>query len=129
MTDNQPRILIVEDNLDNRVLLIDMLGALGYRVIEAIDGIEGVERTLSEKPDLVLMDLSLPRKDGWVAARELKSNAEVAHIPIIALTAHAMVGDRDRALEAGCDDYIPKPINLAELSQKIETYLSKTRSD
>jgi two-component system cell cycle response regulator DivK len=123
MSEKPPRILIVEDNQDNRMLLIDMLDALNYEAIEAVDGVEGVEIAIREKPALILLDLSLPRKDGWQAARELKANAEVAHIPIIALTAHAMVGDRDRALEAGCDDYLSKPISLADLTRKIASHL------
>jgi len=100
-----------------------MLDAFDYEVIEAQDGIEGVEIALDKKPALILMDLSLPRKDGWQATRELKANAETESIPIIALTAHAMVGDQEKALEAGCDDYISKPINMLELSQKIKTLL------
>ncbi|HEC22496.1 MAG TPA: response regulator [Chloroflexi bacterium] len=126
MAETQPCILVVEDNLDNRTLLIDMLGVMNYRVIEASDGIEGVEMAIREKPALILMDLSLPRKDGWQATRELKSNKAVAHIPIIALTAHAMHGDRERALEAGCDDYVSKPIDLLELAQKIRLHLEDT---
>jgi two-component system cell cycle response regulator DivK len=123
MSEKPPRILIVEDNQDNRMLLMDMLDALNYEAIEAVDGVEGVEIAIREKPSLILLDLSLPRKDGWQAARELKANAEVSHIPIIALTAHAMVGDRDRALEAGCDDYLSKPISLADLTRKIASHL------
>lgn len=118
------RILIVEDNLDNRTLITDVLFSLGYEVIEAIDGVEGVEKTVSEKPDLILMDLSLPHKDGWTATREIKSNPALNATPIIALTAHAMVGDRERAIEAGCDDYISKPIDLRELASKLERFLS-----
>jgi two-component system cell cycle response regulator DivK len=118
------RILVVEDNPDNRTLISDLLHALGYEVVEAIDGIQGIEMTVKEKPSLILMDLSLPRKDGWEATREIKADESVKHIPIIALTAHAMMGDRERALEAGCDDYISKPINLSELSGKIREYLS-----
>ena len=79
---------------------------------------------LQEKPDLILMDLSLPQKDGWEATREIKANREVAHIPVIALTAHAMLGDRERALEAGCNDYITKPINVMELTSKLKTYIT-----
>lgn len=125
MSENRPCILVVEDNPDNRTLIKDVLDALDYDVIEALDGVMGVELALSKKPSLILMDLSLPRKDGWEAARELKANAEVSQIPIIALTAHAMVGDKEKALQAGCDDYISKPINLSELSQKIQTFLKK----
>ncbi len=118
------RILVVEDNPDNRTLISDLLHALGYEVIEAIDGIQGIEMAVKEKPSLILMDLSLPRKDGWEATREIKADETIKHIPIIALTAHAMLGDRERALEAGCDDYVSKPINLSELSGKIRGYLS-----
>jgi CheY-like chemotaxis protein len=120
----QPRILVVEDNPDNRTLILDLLRALNYAVLEAKDGIEGVEMALKEKPSLILMDLSLPRKDGWEATRELKANDEVSHIPIIALTAHAMLGDKERALETGCDDYVTKPINMMELTRKLKSYLS-----
>ena len=123
MTDKRPRILVVEDNPDNRTLIADVLDVLDYEVIEAHDGVQGVAKALSEKPSLILMDLSLPHKDGWQATRELKANPEMKDTPIIALTAHAMVGDREKALEAGCDDYISKPINLSELSQKLKALL------
>ncbi len=119
----RPRILVVEDNLDNRTLIADLLGALDYEVLEATDGIQGVEVALKELPALILMDLSLPRKDGWQATRELKASVTAGHIPIIALTAHAMVGDRERALDAGCDDYVSKPIDIVELTSKIKLYL------
>jgi CheY-like chemotaxis protein len=125
MTENPPLILVVEDNPDNRTLIRDVLDALNYNVIEATDGIEGVEMALSSKPSLILMDLSLPGKDGWEATREIKANASMEKVPVIALTAHAMVGDRERALEAGCDDYVSKPINLMELNEKIQRYLAK----
>lgn len=127
MTDSPAHILIVEDNQDNRTLLKDMLSMMEYKITEAVDGVEGVEKAIRDKPSLILMDLSLPQKDGWTATRELKANKEVAHIPIIALTAHAMLGDRERALKAGCDDYLSKPINLAELAQKVKTYLDKSQ--
>jgi CheY-like chemotaxis protein len=118
------RILIVEDNPDNRTLITDVLVSLGYQVIEAVDGVQGVEMAFGEKPDLILMDLSLPHKDGWTATREIKADSEIGATPVIALTAHAMVGDRERALEAGCDDYISKPIDLRELASKLEQYLN-----
>jgi len=121
---DQPRILVVEDNPDNRTLITDLLIALNFQVLEATDGVQGVEMALQEKPDLILMDLSLPQKDGWEATREIKANSEVAHIPVIALTAHAMLGDRERALEAGCNDYITKPINVMELTSKLKTYIT-----
>lgn len=125
MTDSPARILIVEDNQDNRTLLKDMLSMMEYEILEAVDGIEGVKIAIAEKPALILMDLSLPQKDGWTATRELKANADVKNIPIIALTAHAMLGDKERAIEAGCDDYLSKPINLGELMQKLKLHLDK----
>lgn len=120
------RILVIEDNMDNMTLIADVLVSLNYKVIQASDGEQGVQKATAEKPDLILMDLSLPRLDGWKATRQIKSNSDLCHIPIIALTAHAMIGDRERALEAGCDDYLSKPINLRELASKLETYLKGT---
>jgi two-component system cell cycle response regulator DivK len=119
------RVLVVEDNRDNMTLIVDVLETLDYAVIQAGDGVRGVETALAEKPDLILMDLSLPKMDGWTAARTLKSNPEMKHIPVLALTAHAMEGDRDRALAAGCDDYLTKPINLSELAIKLKKYMNK----
>lgn len=115
-------VLVVEDNPDNMLLIQDVLQALDYTVMEAWDGESGVEAARAERPNLILMDLSLPRMDGWTAAKLIKEDPELAHIPIIALTAHAMVGDRERALEAGCDDYLAKPINLREFREKIKRY-------
>jgi len=117
------RILVVEDNPDNRILITDVLSSLSYEVLVAVDGEEGVEKAEAEVPDLILMDLSLPRMDGWTATGHIKANDALKHIPVIALTAHAMVGDRERALEAGCDDYISKPIDLRELAGKLAEYL------
>jgi two-component system, cell cycle response regulator DivK len=117
------RILVVEDNRDNMILITDVLVSLRYDVIQATDGEQGVQKAATERPDLILMDLSLPRMDGWTAARRLKANDDLRHIPIIALTAHAMMGDRERALEAGCDDYVSKPINLPELRKKLTNLL------
>lgn len=117
------RILVVEDNQDNMTLITDVLMSLNYDVIRATDGEKGVEAAHQEHPDLILMDLSLPRMDGWTATRHIKENPELNHIPIIALTAHAMVGDKERALEAGCNDYITKPINLRELARKLAEYM------
>jgi two-component system, cell cycle response regulator DivK len=102
---------------------VDVLSSLDYEVIQAGDGEMGVELAQSEHPDLILMDLSLPRMDGWTATRALKANPAVQNIPVIALTAHAMVGDKERALEAGCDDYLSKPIDLPELARKLMKYL------
>jgi two-component system cell cycle response regulator DivK len=113
------RILIVEDNHDNMMLITDLLQTLEYVVIQADDGQSGVALAEAEAPDLILMDLSLPVMDGWTATRLIKSNPALQHIPIIALTAHAMVGDRERALAAGCDDYLAKPIDLSLLTVKI----------
>ena len=117
------RILVVEDNPDNRILITDVLTSLNYEVIVAVDGEEGVNKATAEIPDLILMDLSLPQMDGWTATGHIKANPKLAHIPVIALTAHAMVGDRERALEAGCNDYVSKPIDLRELAGKLAQYL------
>lgn len=117
------RILVVEDNMDNMTLIVDVLRSLEYDVLQAVDGEQGVSIAKSDKPDLILMDLSLPRMDGWTATQTLKSDQASQDIPIIALTAHAMVGDRERALEVGCDDYISKPINLSELAEKLSYHI------
>src|SRR5262245_31813642 len=100
-------------------LITDMLETLDYTVIPAMDGQRGVELAVAEHPDLILMDLSLPVMDGWAAARHIKADPALQHIPVIALTAHAMVGDRERALAAGCDDYLQKPIDLNLLMMKL----------
>jgi two-component system cell cycle response regulator DivK len=118
-----PRILLVEDNEMNRDMLSRRLQRRGYEVIIALDGQHGVAMAQSESPDLILMDMSLPLIDGWEATRTLKGAAETKHIPVIALTAHAMSTDRDRALEAGCDDYDTKPIDLSRLLGKIEALI------
>lgn len=114
-----PTILLVEDNDLNREMLSRRLVRRGFQVILAVDGQEGVERARAELPDLVLMDMSLPVKDGWTAARELKADPATRAIPILALTAHAMSGDREQALAAGCDDYDTKPVEFDRLLQKI----------
>ncbi len=119
----EARILVVEDNRDNMMLIVDLLSSLEYTVIQAHDGLMGVEMAEAEKPDLILMDLSLPKMDGWTATRKIKANPELTAIPIIALTAHAMIGDRDRALEAGCDDYLTKPIDFPQLMRKLSEHL------
>jgi two-component system cell cycle response regulator DivK len=118
-----PKILLVEDNEMNRDMLSRRLMRHGYEVVLALDGQSGVEMTQSETPDLILMDMSLPVLDGWEATRRLKANAATQHIPVIALTAHAMSSDRDKALEAGCDDYDTKPIELPRLLGKIAALL------
>ncbi len=124
---NNNRILVVEDNRDNMTLITDILESLNYAVISAFDGQQGVLLAQSELPNLILMDLSLPLMDGWTATREIKKNTSLKKIPIIALTAHAMSGDRERALEAGCDDYVSKPINVPDLLVKITTLLAANK--
>ena len=119
----QKKILVIEDNRDNMTLIIDVLQSLDYGVLEASDGEQGIALAKVEMPDLILLDLSLPRMDGWTVARQLKGEPSIQHIPIIALTAHAMVGDRERAIEAGCNDYIAKPIDLHVLAAKLRQYL------
>lgn len=115
------KILLVEDNEMNRDMLSRRLRRKGFEVLLATDGAEGVSLARSGMPDVILMDMSLPTMDGWTAAKALKSEARTQGIPIIALTAHAMHGDRDKALDAGCDEYETKPVNLARLLRKIET--------
>ena len=115
------KILIVEDNEMNRDMLSRRLIKKGFEIIIAVDGEEGVKKTLSEKPDLILMDMSLPVMDGWDATKKLKSNSDTSKIPIIALTAHAMAQDKEKALAAGCDEYDTKPIDLNRLLSKISS--------
>ena len=117
------KLLLVEDNEMNRDMLSRRLARRGYEVAIAIDGAQGVEMARTETPDLVLMDLSLPVVDGWEATRRIKASHETRHLPVIGLTAHAMAGDREKALEAGCDDYDTKPIEFERLLQKVETLL------
>ena len=119
------KILLVEDNEMNRDMLSRRLMRKGYEVSIAVDGGQGVEMAQSAAPDLILMYMSLPVLDGWEATRQLKNTDATRHIPVIALTAHAMSGDRERALEAGCDDYDTKPIELPRLLEKIETMLNR----
>ena len=119
------KILLVEDNEINRDMLSRRLERRGYRVATALDGQQGVSMAGLEAPDLILMDMSLPVLDGWEAARRLKAAPETRSIPIIALTAHAMVGDREKAIESGCDDYDTKPVEFQRLLEKIETILAK----
>lgn len=117
------KILLVEDNEMNRDMLSRRLKRRGYDVIMAFDGSQGVSMTIEEHPDIVLMDMSLPVMDGWEATKTLKANPQTNSIPIIALTAHAMAGDREKALQAGCDDYDTKPIELKRLISKILQFL------
>jgi CheY-like chemotaxis protein len=119
------KVLLIEDNEMNRDMLFRRLSRRGYLVVSAVDGREGVEMARSEKPDIILMDMSLPVVDGWEATRRVKSDAAMRHVPIIGLTAHAMSGDRERALEAGCDDYDTKPVEFARLIEKMERLLGE----
>jgi len=119
------KILIVEDNEMNRDMLSRRLVRRGYEVATAVDGQEGLTAAASERPDLILMDMSLPVIDGWEATRRLKANAATSTIPVIGLTAHAMTSDRDKALAAGCDDYDTKPVELPRLLAKIEALLGQ----
>jgi CheY-like chemotaxis protein len=118
------RILYVEDNDDNIYVITNRLGRAGFTVLVARDGEQGVAMASAELPDLILMDLRLPVLDGWEAAQRLKTDPGTRHIPILALSAHAMTGDRARALAAGCDDYDTKPIDFARLRAKIDALLS-----
>ncbi len=122
------KILLVEDNQMNRDMLSRRLTRKGYEVVIAVDGEQGMAMARSEAPDLILMDMSLPVLDGWEATRQLKSAPETQAIPIIALTAHAMAGDREKAVEAGCNDYDTKPIEMPRLLEKIEALLGEKAS-
>jgi CheY-like chemotaxis protein len=120
-----PKVLLVEDNEMNRDMLSRRLARQGFEVLMAVDGEQGVSMAKTEKPDLILMDMSLPVLDGWGATRQIKAEASTQSIPVIALTAHAMAGDRDKALEAGCDDYDTKPIELPRLLEKMDRLLNE----
>jgi CheY-like chemotaxis protein len=117
------RILLVEDNDMNRDMLSRRLVRNGYEVLLAMDGQQGIDMALSERPDLILMDMSLPVIDGWEATRRIKLNDATRQIPVIALTAHAMAGDREKTMEAGCDDYDTKPVEISRLVRKIAALL------
>ena len=119
------RILLVEDNEMNRDMLSRRLERRGYEIVMALDGEQGVEMAQSAKPDLILMDMSLPAMDGWEATRRIRASVATKSVPIIALTAHAMSDDREKALAAGCDDYDTKPVDLERLLPKIEVLLKK----
>ncbi len=118
------KILLVEDNEMNRDMLSRRLVRRGYIVVMAVDGAEGIRLAREQAPDLILMDLSLPVVDGWEATRRIKADPTTRAIPVIALTAHAMAGDRDRSIAAGCDDYDTKPVDLARLQGKIDRLLA-----
>ena len=123
--DGIPRILYVEDNDDNIYVLRNRLTRAGFAILIARDGAAGVTMATAERPDLILMDLSLPVMDGWEATRRLKGAPETRNIPVIALTSHAMVGEREKALAAGCDDFDTKPVELTRLLDKIRGLLPK----
>ena len=117
------KILVVDDNEDGRELVVKILKNRGYQMIEAVDGEEALEKASAECPDLILLDISIPKLDGYEVTRRLKSQVKFKDTPIIALTAHAMKGDREKALESGCDGYISKPIDIHELPDQIKSYL------
>lgn len=121
-------VLVVEDNDDNRALVVKVLGRQGYRVLEATSGEQALEVAARERPDLVLMDLNLAGMTGFDATRRLKADPELGRVPVVALTAYAMVGDRERALEAGCDGYLSKPVDVRKLPGQVESYLRERPS-
>ena len=121
------RILLVEDNEMNRDMLSRRLAKRGYEVALALDGLQGIEMARRDSPDLILMDMSLPGVDGWEITRRMRADAGLRRIPIIALTAHAMAGDREKALAAGCDEYDTKPVDFARLTAKIAALLARTQ--
>jgi CheY-like chemotaxis protein len=116
------KILVVDDTEWNRDLIVQLLED-EYTVVQAVDGADAVAKTAQERPDLILMDLGMPVMDGWEATRKIKANPDLKHIPVIAVTSHAMVGDEIQARQAGCDDYLPKPIDDEELIKKIKKFL------
>jgi CheY-like chemotaxis protein len=121
-----PKILLIEDNEQNQYALSRLLQQQGYTVVVAGDGKEGIATAQSALPDVILMDLNLPDVDGWEATRILKATAETQAIPVVAMTAHAIAGDRERALEAGCDDYHAKPMDFPRLLAQVEALLKKS---
>jgi CheY-like chemotaxis protein len=123
------KILLVEDNEENRDALVRRLERRGYEVVTAADGLRGVERAVADRPDLVLMDMNLPELDGWEATRRIKAAPATKAVPVIALTAHAMSGDREKALEAGCTDYHTKPVEFPRLLAQIEAALRPSAPD
>ena len=122
---NIKTILLVEDNEDNLIVYRTILDHVGYRVIEARDGEEGVARALAEHPDLILMDVSLPKMDGWEATRRIKGDPQTSEIPIIAVTAHALDDDREKATQVGCDGYLAKPVAPRRVVEEVERFIGK----
>lgn len=127
--DPKKTVLLVEDNEDNLVVYRTILEHVGYTVIEARDGEEGVERARSERPDIILMDISIPKIDGWEATGQLKADEATAGIPIIALTAHALEEDRAKAMRAGCDGYLAKPVEPRRVVQEVEKYIGPAEGE
>jgi two-component system cell cycle response regulator DivK len=121
------KILIVEDNQDNRELAVKVLRNKGFETVEAVDGEEAIEKAVSEKPDLILLDISLPKLTGYEVAKRLKSMEEFKEIPIVAFTAHAMTGDREKVIAAGFEGYISKPINIREFPDQVKLYIRGKR--
>lgn len=122
---NIKTVLLVEDNEDNLIVYRTILDHVGYRVIEARDGEEGVARALAEQPDLILMDVSLPKMDGWEATRRIKADPGTREIPIIAVTAHALDDDREKATQVGCDGYLAKPVAPRRVVEEVERFIGK----
>lgn len=118
-------ILVVDDNEDSRELVKKILKKQGYEIIEAIDGEDAIAKAIAYRPNLILMDISIPKIDGYEVTRRLKSRIDFKNIPIIAFTAHAMRGDQEKALQAGCDGYISKPVNVREFPEQIKIYLKE----
>ena len=118
-------VLLVEDNEDNLIVYRTILDHVGYRVIEARDGEEGVARARADKPDLILMDVSLPKMDGWEATRRIKADESTRQIPIIAVTAHALDDDREKAIQVGCDGYLAKPVAPRRVVEEVERFIGK----
>lgn len=126
---NDPKmVLLVEDNEDNLIVYRTILNHVGYHVIEARDGEEGVSRARQDRPDLILMDVSLPKIDGWEATRRIKGDPETADIPIIAVTAHALDDDRQKAIEVGCDGYLAKPVAPRRVVEEVERFIGQPQA-
>jgi CheY-like chemotaxis protein len=123
LTDNGKKVLLVEDNEDNRIVYSTILKHFGYKVTEALNGEDGIAKARSQKPDLILMDISIPVIDGWEAAQILKQDPQTRHIPIIALTAHALASDREKAMEVGCDGYLAKPCEPRAVVAEVQRFL------
>ncbi len=121
------RVLVVEDNLDNLGLVCFLLEQAGYEVLQAVDGRVGLETAMQRHPGLLLLDMSIPEVDGWSVARKLKNNAETSSICIVALTGHILPGDRKKALDAGCDGYISKPLDVPNFVKQVEEFLTKQK--